>query len=182
MSEETAIWTIGHSTTEIDAFIAALESYGITSIADIRSYPGSRHSPQFGKAAFEASLEQAGIAYEHVPDLGGRRGSQDVDEHLNAAWRNRSFRNYADYTQSESFEEGLAHLVERAAASKTAYLCSEAVPWRCHRTIVSDVLMSRGHLITHLVGGRTMPHVLGGWGPEPRYVDGKVIYPDESGD
>lgn len=176
----TGLWTIGHSTTEIDTFLGVLQAVGIGALADIRSYPGSRHSPQFGKVALAASLEEASIGYTHIVDLGGRRNKQHVDPTLNAAWRNASFRNYADYTLSDSFESGLAELLALADEHPTAYMCSEAVPWRCHRMIVSDVLTARGHTITHLIGEKAQLHVLGAWGPEPHVDHGRVNYPAES--
>lgn len=113
----------------------------------------------------------------HIADLGGRRNRQrTVDGARNAAWNNRSFRNYADYTATAGFGRGLAELL--ALEGPVAYMCSEAVPWRCHRTIVSDNLVARGHRITHLMGSGTTEHVLGAWGPEPVVGDGpSVAYP-----
>jgi len=173
----TALWTIGHSTTPIDLFLATLHHAGIERLADIRSYPGSRHSPQFGQTELARELAAAGIDYVHIGDLGGRRNSQDVDPTINAAWRNRSFRNYADYTLTPSFEAGLTGLLGPAVERRTAYMCSEAVPWRCHRTIVSDVLVARGHSVEHLIGEQTKAHLPGAWGPEPRCDNGVVTYP-----
>lgn len=171
------MWTVGHSTTEIDTFIGILRANDIATLADIRSYPGSRHSPQFGQHELTGSLAQAGITYAHLPDLGGRRPRQDVDEARNAAWRNRSFRNYADYLSSDSFARGYAELVALTSASRTVLMCAEAVPWRCHRTIVSDVLVARGYSVIHLIGDQAKPHVLGAWGPQPRNDEGTVTYP-----
>ena len=176
----THFWTVGHSTTPIEAFLAILGGSSIGAVADIRSYPGSRHSPQFGKAELAGHLRDAGVEYVHIAELGGRRNAQDVDARCNDAWRNRSFRNYADYTLTPPFEVGLAELIVLADSSRTAYLCSEAVPWRCHRTIVSDVLVARGHHVTHLMGNQTKEHVLGAWGPEPRCADGTVTYPADA--
>ena len=113
-------------------------------------------------------------------DLGGRRSKQDVDLTLNAAWHNRSFRNYADYTLTESFETGLEQLLDVAGRSPSAYMCSETVPWRCHRLLVSNVLAARGHAITHIVGDKLLPHVLGAWGAEPSCADGRVTYPADA--
>jgi uncharacterized protein (DUF488 family) len=173
----THLWTIGHSTTPIDEFLALLRGQSIGVVADIRSYPGSRHSPQFGKAELAKHLRRAGLEYVHIADLGGRRNAQDVDPRRNEGWRNRSFRNYADYALTPPFEAGLTTLTELADTSRTAYLCSEAVPWRCHRTIVSDVLVARGHEVTHVIGNQIKEHVLGAWGPEPHCDDGTVTYP-----
>lgn len=176
----THFWTVGHSTTPIDDFLDILRGAQIERVADIRSYPGSRHSPQFGKVEFEKHLRGAGFDYVHIADLGGRRNAQDVDARCNDAWRNRSFRNYADYTLTPAFEDGLAELLELAGSTRTAYLCSEAVPWRCHRTIVSDVLVARGHQVTHLIGKHAKEHVPGAWGPEPHCDGGTVTYPAET--
>ena len=180
-SSATALWTIGHGTTDIKTFLEQLASNGIETLVDIRSYPGSRHSPQFGRLELADSLSAVGLAYVHVGDLGGRRSKQDIDPTLNAAWRNRSFRNYADYTLTAGFETGLEVLLELADRSPIAYMCSETVPWRCHRLLVSNVLVARGHVVTHIVGDSLLPHVLGAWGAEPSCVDGRVTYPADAG-
>lgn len=149
----------------------------MTTLADIRSIPGSNRNPQFHAEALARSLDAVGIGYVHLGDLGGRRNRQhEVDEDRNAAWHNRSFRNYADYTATSAFATGLAELL--ALPGPVAYMCSEAVPWRCHRTIVSDNLVARGHRITHLMGSSTKKHRLGAWGPGPVVAaDGSVTYP-----
>lgn len=121
-------------------------------------------------------MADVGIAYAHLGELGGRRNRQsEVDDELNAAWRNRSFRNYADYTTTTDFVAGLRDLL--ALAEPVTYMCSEAVPWRCHRTIVSDNLVARGHEVTHLIGTKVTEHRLGAWGPEPVVHDNSVTYP-----
>lgn len=149
-------------------------------LADIRSIPGSNRNPQFNSEALARSLEPMGIRYVHVADLGGRRNRQrQVDDTLNAAWNNRSFRNYADYTTTTGFASGIDELL--ALEGPVAYMCSEAVPWRCHRTIVSDNLVVRGHQITHLMGPTTRPHILGAWGPEPHVEGATVTYPAPTG-
>lgn len=176
----THLWTIGHSTTPIGEFLDILRGQSIGVVADIRSYPGSRHSPQFGKVEFARHLREAGFDYVHIAELGGRRNAQDVDPARNQGWRNRSFRNYADYALTPPFGVGLDTLTELAATARTVYLCSEAVPWRCHRTIVSDVLVARGHEVTHMIGNQTKEHVLGAWGPEPHGDDGTVTYPADT--
>lgn len=174
------LFTIGHSTQSVGSFTHQLTEHGIATLADIRSIPGSNRNPQFHAEALAASLRAVGIAYVHLADLGGRRNRQrEVDPERDAAWNNRSFRNYADYTATEGFAHGLTELLE--LDGPVAYMCSEALPWRCHRTIVSDNLVARGHTVTHLMGSTTREHVLGAWGPPPLVRDGVVSYPDPDG-
>lgn len=177
MSPKTPhLFTIGHSTQSADEFCAQLTVHGIVTLADIRSIPGSNRNPQFHAEALAAALGHVGITYVHIADLGGRRNRQkQVDPTTNAAWRNRSFRNYADYTLTDGFRDGLAELL--ALPRPLAYMCSEALPWRCHRTIVSDNLVTRGFAITHLMGPTTKEHTLGAWGPEPIIDGDAVTYP-----
>lgn len=138
----TNIYTIGHSTRPIDEFIDLLKSHNITQLVDIRTIPKSRHNPQYGQDELGPSLEDAGIAYVYLNALGGLRSSSK--DSINDAWRNRSFRNYADYMQTETFSEGIDELIELADEKTTAIMCAEAVPWRCHRSLVSDALLARG--------------------------------------
>lgn len=148
----------------------------MVTLADIRSIPGSKRNPQFHAESLAAALAEVGITRVHLASLGGRRNrNRAIDPDLNAAWRNRSFRNYADHALTDTFAEGLAELL--ALDAPVAFMCSEAVPWRCHRTIVSDHLVARGHTVTHLMGSSTTEHVPGAWGPEPVVVDGQVTYP-----
>lgn len=172
----THLFTIGHSTQSSEAFCAQLTEHGVATLADIRSIPGSNRNPQFHAEALAAALTNVGITYVHIAELGGRRNRQrQVDERINAAWRNRSFRNYADYTTTPDFDAGLRELV--GLDGPIAYMCSEAVPWRCHRTIVSDNLVARGHDVTHLMGASVTEHRLGAWGPEPVVEGTAVTYP-----
>ncbi len=174
--EATHVFTIGHSTQSAESFCSRLTGHGIVSLADIRSIPGSNRNPQFHAESLAGALASAGISYTHLARLGGRRNLQHLaDPERNAAWRNRSFRNYADYTSTPDFVEGLEELL--ALEGPVAYMCSEALPWRCHRTIVSDHLVARGHRVTHLMSSAERDHVLGAWGPEPVVVDGAVCYP-----
>lgn len=137
------IFTIGHSTRPIEEFIALLSSHEITQLVDIRTIPKSRHNPQYGQDQLKQSLEAAGIQYVYLKELGGlRSGAKDSD--LNDGWRNKSFRNYADYMQTESFAEGIDELLALAENRTTAIMCAEAVPWRCHRSLVADALLARG--------------------------------------
>ncbi len=144
------IWTIGHSTREIDAFISLLRENGIKLVADVRMFPGSKRYPQFNKDVLADSLGKAGIRYEHFPELGGRRRAKP-DSH-NTAWRNASFRGYADYMETEEFRTGIARLIDLSnEAGPTAIMCAEAVWWRCHRALISDYLKTRGVEVMHIL-------------------------------
>src|SRR5256884_3735742 len=152
------IWTIGHSTREIDIFVSLLKENGIKLVADVRMYPGSKRYPQFGREALAKSLGEHEIRCEHFPDLGGRRKAKPDSK--NTAWRNESFRGYADYMETEDFRNGIARLVDLAEKSgATAIMCAEAVWWRCHRSLISDYLKARGvERIRILVGTKTERH------------------------
>ena len=141
------IWTIGHSTRALEDFVAALEAHGIKALADVRSLPGSRRYPQFNKEALAQSLSERGIRYEHFPELGGRRKTKPDSK--NTAWRNDSFRGYADYMETEEFRRGVERLVD-LAVTPTAIMCAEAVWWRCHRSLISDFLKTRGFEVIHI--------------------------------
>lgn len=136
------IYTIGHSTRPIEEFIDLLRSHGIVQLVDIRTIPKSRRNPQFGQEALAQSLADAGIGYVYLKALGGLRSK--AKESVNDAWRNTSFRNYADYMQTEAFAAGIEELMALSADKVTAIMCAEAVPWRCHRSLVSDALLVRG--------------------------------------
>jgi uncharacterized protein (DUF488 family) len=136
------IFTVGHSTHPIGEFIALLRAHGVGAVADVRTIPKSAHNPQFGEQELGGSLAAAGLGYRRLADLGGlRHGRKDSP---NGAWRNASFRGYADYMQTDGFAAGLAELLEFAAAQPTAIMCAEAVPWRCHRSLIGDALVVRG--------------------------------------
>lgn len=152
------IWTIGHSTRSIEDFIAVLNTNGIKLVADVRLLPGSKRYPQFNKEALADSLGKAEISYEHFPELGGRRKPKP-DSH-NTAWRNEAFRGYADHMETKEFQDGIARLLDAAAKhGPTAVMCAEAVWWRCHRSLISDLLKSRGIEVTHILdAGKTQPH------------------------
>ncbi len=152
------IWTIGHSTRTIDDFISALEANGIKLVVDVRSLPGSKRYPQFNKEALSRSLGERGIRYEHFPELGGRRKPRP-DSH-NMAWRNASFRGYADYMETEEFHKGVERLVDLTSeVGPAAIMCAEAVWWRCHRALISDYLKVRGIEVIHIVdANKTEPH------------------------
>jgi uncharacterized protein (DUF488 family) len=136
------IFTVGHSTLPIERFLALLQAYGIEQLADVRTVPRSRRNPQFNADALRASLEAAGITYVPLGELGGLRKPRA--DSPNSGWRNESFRGYADYMQTGEFADGLERLVELAAQRRTAIMCAEAVPWRCHRSLVADALAVRG--------------------------------------
>jgi uncharacterized protein (DUF488 family) len=152
------IWTIGHSTRHIDDFISLLEEDGIKLLVDVRSLPGSKRYPQFNKEALAESLIACGIRYEHFPELGGRRKPKRDSQ--NTAWRNASFRGYADYMETEEFRKGIERLVELAKETgPTAIMCAEAVWWRCHRGLISDYLKVRGVEVMHIIdANKSKPH------------------------
>ncbi len=143
------IWTIGHSVHPITEFIAMLISFKIDLLADIRSYPGSRHCPQFNKEVLENSLRDNGIEYIHLRDLGGRRRTHPDSQ--NTAWRNAAFRGYADYMETDEFKKAAARLEALASGKRVAFMCSEAVWWRCHRSLVSDYLKFNGWNVMHIM-------------------------------
>ena len=167
------VFTIGHSTRPIDAFIELLRAHGVQRLIDVRTIPQSRHNPQFGSERLAASLEQAGIQYTHMPGLGGlRRPRKDS---VNFGWRNASFRGYADYMQTPEFEENLKRCIELATHERVVLMCAESVPWRCHRSLIADALLARGIDVREITSAtNARPHSLTAWAR----VDGtKVSYP-----
>lgn len=157
MPDQKIIWTIGHSTHSLDEFVAMLKSFDIQLLADVRSYPGSRKYPQFNKENLRESIPAHGIEYIHIPKLGGRR-KVDPDSD-NIAWRHPAFRGYADYMETPEFTEGMEELIVHAAKKRTAYMCSEAVWWRCHRSLISDYLKIRGWKVMHIMAaGKESEH------------------------
>jgi uncharacterized protein (DUF488 family) len=170
------IWTIGHSTRDINIFISLLEENGIKLLADVRSLPGSKRYPQFNREGLAESLSARGIRYEHFPELGGRRKPKP-DSH-NTAWRNASFRGYADHMETEEFRKSVERLLDLAGeAGPAAIMCAEAVWWRCHRSLISDYLKSRGIEVMHILGAsKTEPHP---YTSAARIVDGKLNYAAE---
>lgn len=136
------IFTVGHSTLPFERFITLLHTYGIKCLTDIRTVPRSRHNPQFNGDALRPALKQEHIEYVPLPALGGLRHARK--DSPNTGWRNTSFRGYADYMQTEAFEEGLGTLIHLSRPKRTAIMCAEAVPWRCHRSLVADALNVRG--------------------------------------
>lgn len=181
MQSNRVLFTIGHSTQELAQLIGTLRWHGITTLVDVRSYPGSRRHPQFNLGSLEHTIPDAGIRYVHIPDLGGRRHTHAADPALNAAWTNTSFRSYADWTLTDVFTRGLETLFEEADRTRRlAFMCSEATPWRCHRSIISTILTAHGHQVHHIMGRTLHKHRLGEWGPAP-YLDGdRVIFPKDA--
>jgi uncharacterized protein (DUF488 family) len=143
------LWTIGHSTKPIDEFLALLTAHGIKRLVDVRKVPHSRHNPQFDTRTLGAHLHQARLGYVHAPELGGlRKPKKDT---LNAGWKNASFRGFADYMQTEQFRAALEMLMKAAQEAPTAIMCAEAVPWRCHRSLIADALAGRGWTVRHIM-------------------------------
>ena len=136
------VLTLGHSTRPIDDFMALLQGHGVTQLVDVRTVPRSRHNPQFNREALQAALTSADIGYAHAPGLGGFR--RPSPESANAGWRNLSFRGYADYMQTPDFAAELTGLLELARTERVALMCPEAVPWRCHRSLIGDALLVHG--------------------------------------
>ena len=165
------IYTIGHSTRTLDAFTLLLRQNGIARLADIRRFPGSRRHPHFAREALAQSLPQAGIDYIHLEDLGGRRKA--VGDSPNAALRNEQFRAYADHMTSPAFRAAVETLLD--SDKRTAYMCAEAVPWRCHRNLLSDEIVRRGVRVAHILGpGQREEHELSA---DARIDGDRVIYP-----
>jgi uncharacterized protein (DUF488 family) len=169
----TKIFTLGHSTRPIGTFLALLTVHGVKVLGDVRTVPRSRHNPQFEQAALAASLEKAGIEYRHMPALGGLRKPRP--DSINTAWRNANFRGYADHMQTPAFEHALDSLIDLATDQVVAIMCAEAVPWRCHRSLIADALLARGHEPREIVSeATTRAHKLTSWA---RVENGRVTYP-----
>lgn len=166
------IWTIGHSTRSFAEFVSLLHSFKIRTLVDVRHFPGSRKFPQYNKDALETSLPQENIEYIHLVDLGGRR-KPEPDSH-NDAWRNESFKGYADYMETEQFKDSLHTLEAIAAKAPTAIMCSEAVWWRCHRSMIADVLKLRGWTVNHIMGQANAPEHP--YTSPAKVVDGELDY------
>jgi uncharacterized protein (DUF488 family) len=188
------IWTIGHSTRAIDDFISLLKENEINLLVDVRAWPGSKRYPQFNKDALAESLNAHGIRYEHFPELGGKRKSRP--DSRNTAWRNASFRGYADYMETEQFQKGVERLLAFARSDGlgsrrnerdgweavtpwgTAIMCAEAVWWRCHRSLIADYLKARGVEVLHILGANKVePHP---YTSAARIVNGELSYAEDS--
>ena len=148
------VLTVGHSTRPIEVFIELLVSHGVTQLIDVRTVPRSRHNPQFNEDALPVSLVVANIGYAHASGLGGFRPT--TADSVNTGWRNLSFRGYADYMQTEDFAADLASVIELAHTDRVALMCAEAVPWRCHRSLVADALLVRGVAVCEIVSPKRL--------------------------
>jgi uncharacterized protein (DUF488 family) len=167
------VWTVGHSTHPLDAFVALLIAHDIAQVADIRTVPRSRRHPHFDSDALARSLPERGVAYVHLSSLGGWRDANS--DSPNGAWRNLSFRGYADYAMGEEFADGLAQLRGVAADRRTAMMCSEALWWRCHRRLVADRLLAAGDCVFHIgSAGRVSAHQLTSFATVA--PDGQITY------
>jgi uncharacterized protein (DUF488 family) len=167
------LYTIGHSTHPIEVFIKILQEHEIELLADVRTIPRSRHNAQFDQVALERELIAHGIEYLHLKELGGlRRTSKNS---INTGWKNASFRGFADYMQTQEFQTGLERLSVLASEKRIVLMCAEALPWRCHRSLIADALLVRGYSVEDLIGeGNTKPHRMTPWAR----VDGTTItYP-----
>jgi uncharacterized protein (DUF488 family) len=171
--KELAVFTIGHSTRTLEEFIQLLKTYGVTLLVDVRTVPRSRHNPQFNKETLPASLKPEGVRYMHMPDIGGlRRPKRDS---VNLAWKNSSFRGYADYMQTKEFTDNLLKIIALARENCLALMCAEALPWRCHRSLISDALVVRHVKVQHIISAAScLSHELN----ETAKVEGtKITYP-----
>ena len=159
MSPPPTVWTIGHSTRPIDEFLGLLRAHQISLLVDVRTIPRSRHNPQFNTDMLAQSLRNVDLRYRHMPTLGGLR--KPKKDSINDGWRNASFRGYADYMQTDEFQRAIEELMASSTDKKTAIMCAEAVPWRCHRSLIADALVSRGWNIRHIMSPeKATPHVL----------------------
>lgn len=169
------ILTIGHSTRDLEAFIRLLKVHGVTRVVDVRTVPRSRHNPQFNKETLPDSLRAARISYEHNPGLGGFR--QARADSPNLGWRNSSFRGYADYMQTVEFDENLKSLADTGTSERVALMCAEAVPWRCHRSLIADALVARGIPVEHILSEtKIQAHEITPWA---RVRGNQITYPGE---
>ena len=165
--------TIGHSNRPVEELVELLKANGVALLADVRSMPRSRHNPQFNRETLPETLEEEGIGYVHLPELGGMRRPRP--DSTNTGWQNASFRGYADYMQTAEFEAALENLARLDGERRVAVMCAEAVPWRCHRSLISDALTARGVRVTHILSmGSNRAHELTSFA---RVADGRVDYP-----
>jgi uncharacterized protein (DUF488 family) len=173
--ERRSLSTIGHSTRSIEEFVSLLQAHQIQLLVDVRTIPRSRAHPQFGIEQLPGELQATGIDYRHIPALGGLRHARK--DSPNAGWRNASFRGYADYMATPAFQAGLAELEELARTRNTAIMCAEALPWRCHRSLIADALTAAGWRVSHIMNPQTArEHTLT---PFLRIEEGKLFYPAE---
>ncbi len=167
------VFSIGHSTRALDDFISLLKAHEIAEVVDIRTVPRSKHNPQFNRETLPETLKDAGIGYVHLAGLGGLRHTKHDSQ--NTGWRNTSFRGFADYMQTQEFEEALQKLIQLAKEKRVCVMCAEALPWRCHRSLIADALLIRGIRVEHIMSPtQTQTHKLTAFAK----VEGKrVTYP-----
>jgi uncharacterized protein (DUF488 family) len=171
--ETPILYTVGHSTRSLETFADLLKHHGVRAIADVRRFPKSRKYPHFNDDALAVSLPELGLQYTPIPLLGGRRRAGS--DSPNTGWRNESFRGYADYTMTPPFAQGLEQLLTLAAQTPTAMMCAEAVPWRCHRSLIADAALVRGWRVLDVVGeAEAKPHKLT---PFARVEGTRITYP-----
>jgi uncharacterized protein (DUF488 family) len=170
---DLTVYTIGHSTRTLEEFVALLKAYQISLLVDVRTVPRSRHNPQFNKEPLPASLKTEGIRYIHMPEIGGLRHPKR--DSINLAWQNMGFRGYADYMQTKEFTDNLLKIVALARENCLTLMCAEALPWRCHRSLISDALVVRHIKVLHILSATsTITHEL----TEFAHVEGiKITYP-----
>lgn len=174
---DVTVWTLGHSTREIDEFLSLVEAHDIELIADVRRFPSSRRLPQFGASALEGALGRRGVSYRWFPTLGGRRRPDPASTNL--SWHHPAFRAYADHIASEEFANGLTELLMLAPGLRTAVMCAEVLWWRCHRRIIADVLVSLDVSVVHIRDASTVElHELVA---PARLVDGRLSYATDRG-
>jgi len=169
------VMTIGHSTRSIKAFLDLLKAHHVERLVDVRTVPRSRHNPQFNRDRLSSSLHSSRLHYRYMPGLGGFRRAQR--DSINTGWHNLSFRGFADYMRTPEFQKYLDALIELGKAERIAVMCAEAVPWRCHRSLIADALLARGIEVREIISGtRAQPHILTPWG---RIEGRQVSYPAE---
>ena len=169
------IYSLGHSTRTLSQLIELLKASGVDQLVDVRSAPGSRRLPHFSRAALAEELPPRGIEYAHLPELGGRR--KPSQNSTNTGWRNLSFRGYADYMASDAFGAGISRLLEMAESHTVAIMCAEAVPWRCHRSMIADALLARGVEVLDIIGpAAPRPHRMT---PFAVVREGRIDYPSK---
>lgn len=174
--QKPVFFTIGHSTHPIDEFIELLKAYGVQAVIDVRTIPRSRHNPQYNEDDLKKSLKQAHIRYKHIKKLGGLR--RTTKDSINLGWHNASFRGFADYMGTTEFSEGLEALIKIAGSRTTAIMCAEAVPWRCHRSLIADALTKKGWLVRDIMSRTSATkHRLT---PFLKIRKGQLVYPASS--
>lgn len=167
------IYTVGHSTRSFDELVEILRAHGVQRLVDVRTIPRSRHNPQFNRETLSKALHHRHLNYRHIKALGGLRRASPHS--INGGWQNTSFRNFADYMQTPAFEEGLEQLIELARQKPVAIMCAEAVPWRCHRSLIADALVARGYEVRDIMSTTSArPHILN---PMARVHGRQITYP-----